>query len=110
MIYCFFKDFNYMREYVQERWCNYQDGKLSLSAVALVTNTEGKLLEQIPVRSGSRDYNEMAMMLFTEVGLEHVDYGMDLIFVTISCCMRSWRTFRMQTRHSGILRAMRKKV
>jgi hypothetical protein len=39
MIYCFFKDFNTLREYVQERWCNYQEGLLSLSAVSVTTNT-----------------------------------------------------------------------
>jgi len=82
MIYCFFKDFNYMRDYIQERWCDYQDGLLSLSAVSLVTNTafelfqkaEKELLELIPFRTGLRNYYSMAMALFVEVGLEHVDY------------------------------------
>jgi hypothetical protein len=35
MIYCFFKDWNSMREYLQERWCDYEEGTLSLSAVSV---------------------------------------------------------------------------
>ncbi|KAF4621870.1 hypothetical protein G7Y89_g14475 [Cudoniella acicularis] len=84
MIYCFFKDFNALREYIQERWCDYQDGLISLSAISVATNTafeliqrsEQELLAQIPVRSGLRDYEAMADMLFIDVGLAHVDYAM----------------------------------
>lgn len=84
MIYCFFQDFHEVREYLLERWCDYhQDGTLSLAAVSLLTNTafelfqeaEKELLEAIPVRTGLRDFENMAMRLFTEVGLDHVDYG-----------------------------------
>jgi hypothetical protein len=82
MIYCFFKDWNSMREYLQERWCDYEEGILSLSAVSVITNTacellqrsEKELLSQIPVRSGLRDYQSMANMLFLDTGLAHVDY------------------------------------
>jgi hypothetical protein len=82
VIYCFFKDFNYMREYLQERWCDYQDGLLSLAAVSVTTNTafellqrsEQELLAQIPPHSELGDYQSMANLLFFERGLAHVDY------------------------------------
>ncbi|TVY68961.1 hypothetical protein LSUE1_G008498 [Lachnellula suecica] len=82
MIYFFFKDFQALREYIQERWCDYQDGLLSLSAVSLITNTayellqkgEEDLISQIPRHTGLREYREMANMLFLDVGLLHVDY------------------------------------
>lgn len=82
MIYCFFKDFNYLREYIQERWCDYQEGLLSLSAVSVTTNTtfellqrsEKELLSQIPASSGLGNYKAMADLLFFERGLAHVDY------------------------------------
>ncbi|CAG8972646.1 hypothetical protein HYALB_00011385 [Hymenoscyphus albidus] len=82
MIYCFFKDFNTMREYIQERWCDYQEGLLSLSTVAVITNTayellqrgERELLEMLPRRHPLRDFKNMADILFTESGLAHIDY------------------------------------
>ena len=82
MIYCFFKDFNYMREYIQERWCDYTDGLLSLAAVSVTTNTafellqrsERELLSQIPRSAGLANYQSMANLLFFEKGLAHVDY------------------------------------
>jgi hypothetical protein len=74
MIYCFFKDFNYIREYLQERWCDYHEGLLSLSAVSVATNTafellqrsEKELLSQIPASSGLGNYKAMADLLFFE--------------------------------------------
>lgn len=82
MIYCFFKDFNYLREYIQERWCDYQDGILSLAAVSVTTNTafellqrsERELLSQIPRSSGLGNYQSMANLLFFDRGLAHVNY------------------------------------
>lgn len=82
MIYCFFQDFNTLREYIQERWCDYQDGVLSLSAVSVITNTafdllqrgEQELLSIIPSGSGLTGYSAMAEMLFIHRGLAHVDY------------------------------------
>jgi hypothetical protein len=82
MIYCFFKDWNHLRDYLQERWCDYQDGIISLAAVSLITNTafellqrsEQQLLSQIPRHSGLASYESMANMLFFDVGLAHVDY------------------------------------
>jgi hypothetical protein len=82
MIYCFFKDFNYMREYIQERWCDYADGLLSLAAVSVTTNTafellqrsEKELLSRIPPTAGLANYQSMANLLFFEKGLAHVDY------------------------------------
>ncbi|RDW69980.1 hypothetical protein BP5796_08377 [Coleophoma crateriformis] len=81
IVYCFFQDFNIIREYIQERWCDYQDGLLSLSAVALTTNNAMELLQRaekellmiIPPEYGS--YEALSSMLFYEVGLAHVDYS-----------------------------------
>lgn len=81
MIYCFFKDFNTLREYIQERWCDYQDGLLSLSAVSVITNTAFELLQRseeqlLPrVPREMRTFQELANMLFIDVGLAHVDYN-----------------------------------
>jgi hypothetical protein len=82
MIYCFFKDWNNMREYLQERWRDYEEGTLSLFAVSVITNTACELLQrsekeplsQSPVRSGLRDYQSIANTLFLDIGLVHVDY------------------------------------
>lgn len=82
MIYCFFKDFNTMREYIQERWCDYQDGLLSLTTVSVITNTafeliqrgERELLAMMPPRHPLRTYKNISGMLFFQVGLAHVDY------------------------------------
>jgi hypothetical protein len=82
MIYCFFKDWNSLREYLQERWCDLTDGIISLAAVSLITNTafellrrsEQELLSQIPRDSGLTDYQSMANMLFLDIGLAHVNY------------------------------------
>ena len=82
MIYYFFKDWNSICEYLQERWCDYEQVTLSLSAVAVITITACELLQrsekeplsQIPMRSGLRDHQSMASLLFLDVGLAHVDY------------------------------------
>ncbi|CZR62083.1 uncharacterized protein PAC_11980 [Phialocephala subalpina] len=80
MIYCFFKDWNRLREYLQERWCDVQEGILGLSTVALITNTaiellqrsEKELLSQLP---RGESYESITNMLFYDVGLAHVDYN-----------------------------------
>jgi hypothetical protein len=82
LIYCFFEDFNQVREYLQERWCDYLDGIISLGAVAVVTNTafdmfqraEKEMMSQIPRRSGLTDYESLSNLLFLEAGLAHVNY------------------------------------
>lgn len=80
MVYCFFKDWNIIREYLQERWCDYQDGLLSLAAVSLTTNTAFELLqrsaEEFIAETGFQhsDFGKLSEMLFTEIGLAHVDY------------------------------------
>lgn len=59
MIFCFLQDMNKIREYLQERWCDYQDGILGLTSVSIITNTsfdlfrkaEGEL--QLQLRQGS---------------------------------------------------------
>lgn len=83
LLYCFFEDFNEIREYLQERWCDYMDGVISLSSVAVVTNTaydlfqraEHEFMSQIPKSSGLNNYEKIANLLFLDQGLAHVDYG-----------------------------------
>lgn len=69
-------------EYLQERWCDVQEGTLSLPTVALITNTalellqlsEQELLLQLPPRERKLGYEGMTDMLFYDAGLAHVDY------------------------------------
>lgn len=78
MIYCIFLDFNKIREWIQERWCDYQDGLCSLDQVSVATNTAFDILqrtEQLLLKENPRlEFGEMAMMLFVNGGLAHVDY------------------------------------
>jgi len=82
LLYCFFEDFNQIREYLQERWCDYMDGVILLSSATVVTNTafdmfqraERELVSLIPQRSGLKSYEKIADLLFLEQGLAHVDY------------------------------------
>jgi hypothetical protein len=71
-----------MRDYIQERWCDYQDGLLSLSIVSVITNTafdllqksEEELLALLPCNSEFRDFGAIANMLFLDGYLIRVDY------------------------------------
>jgi hypothetical protein len=81
-IYCFFRDWNNLREYLQEWQCGWTDGIISLACVSLMTNTASKLLQrserellfQIHRDSGLTDYQSMANLQFSDIGLDHVDY------------------------------------
>lgn len=87
MIYCFFEDFNIIRSYICERWCDYfYDRSISLNTLAVITNAAFELFHQMEHdllqdmrRMGmpSRifgSYEFMMMELFTHSGLEHIDY------------------------------------
>lgn len=87
MIYCFFEDFNTIRSYICERWCDYfYDRSISLNTLAVITNAAFELFHQMEHdllldirRMGmpSRifgSYEFMMMELFTHSGLEHIDY------------------------------------
>ncbi|KAG6354656.1 hypothetical protein INS49_004674 [Diaporthe citri] len=87
MMYCFFEDFNIIRSYICERWCDYfYDRSISLNTLAVITNAAFELFHQMEhhllldmQRMGTRgrtfgSYEFMMMGLFTESGLEHVDY------------------------------------
>ncbi|KAH8808304.1 hypothetical protein F5884DRAFT_364660 [Xylogone sp. PMI_703] len=83
LLYCFFEDFNEIRDFLLERWCDYADGIISLSTVAVITNTafdmfqheEKVLLSTLPKSFKLRDFGSIAHMLFIECGLLHVDYN-----------------------------------
>lgn len=87
MIYCFFEDFNIIRSYICERWCDYfYDRSISLNTLAVITNAAFELFHQMEhdllldmrrvgmpsLICGSYEY--MMMELFTHSGLEHIDY------------------------------------
>lgn len=87
MIYCFFEDFNLIRSYISERWCDYYyDRSVSLNTLAVITNAAFELFHQMEHdliidmrRIGIRDrdmgsYEFMMMTIFTEFGMEHIDY------------------------------------
>ncbi|ROV91975.1 hypothetical protein VSDG_07584 [Cytospora chrysosperma] len=87
MIYCFFEDFNLIRVYICERWCDYfYDRSVSLNTLAVITNAAFELFHQMEHdliidmrRIGIRDrnmgsYEFMMMAIFTEFGMEHIDY------------------------------------
>ena len=46
LIYCFLEDFNKIRQYIEERWCDYKEGLVTLTAVALTTNTAFDLFQR----------------------------------------------------------------
>lgn len=88
IIYCFFEDFNLIREYICERWCDYYfDRSVELNTLAVITNAAFELFHQMERelmldmrRIGIRDramgqYEVMWKIMFTEVGMEHVEYG-----------------------------------
>lgn len=73
-------DCNSLRDFLQERWCDYTDGLLSLSVVSMVTNSAIKLLQKMEkqllcsVPERFHDYKTVAFALVTEGALSHVDY------------------------------------
>jgi hypothetical protein len=56
MLYCYFVDFNAIRSYVAERWCDYwYDRSVSLCTLSVITNAayelhqlEMDLVQQLP--------------------------------------------------------------
>ncbi|KAK2026740.1 hypothetical protein LX32DRAFT_641563 [Colletotrichum zoysiae] len=48
LIYCFFEDFNAIRTYVCERWCDYfYDKSVSLNTLAVITNAAAELFRDM---------------------------------------------------------------
>ncbi|KAK3386345.1 hypothetical protein B0T20DRAFT_111254 [Sordaria brevicollis] len=83
MVYCFFEDFNTIRNYVQERWCDYwYDRSVHLNTLAVITNAafelfhmlEWDLMKALKFHPELYAYSFMMDMLFIQVGIEHIDY------------------------------------
>ncbi|KAK1957420.1 hypothetical protein LY78DRAFT_663623 [Colletotrichum sublineola] len=85
LIYCFFEDFNAIRNYICERWCDYfYDKSVSLDTLAVITNAASELFRDMETellrllrKNGLQElqsYGSMMQLLFFEYGLEHVDY------------------------------------
>lgn len=48
MVYCFFEDFNSIRNHIAERWCDYwYDRSVSLNTLAVITNAAFELFHQL---------------------------------------------------------------
>jgi hypothetical protein len=91
MIYCFFEDFNTIRNHVRERWCDYwYDRSVPLDTLAVITHAAFELFYQLR-RDLDRElqtrgpklrmrgpellkYQWMMNMLFIEFGIDHIDY------------------------------------
>jgi hypothetical protein len=84
MVYCFFEDFNAIRNHVAERWCDYwYDRSVPLDTLAVVTNAAFELFHQLesdlvrelrPLNPRLARYDFMMSMLFYHYGIDHVDY------------------------------------
>ncbi|KAK4445866.1 hypothetical protein QBC34DRAFT_470801 [Podospora aff. communis PSN243] len=84
MMYCYFVDFNAIRSYVAERWCDYwYDRSVSLCTLSVITNAAFELFHQLeidlvqqlpPPYRGMANYDFMLSALFFDFGLDHVDY------------------------------------
>ncbi|KAK1990682.1 hypothetical protein LX36DRAFT_705126 [Colletotrichum falcatum] len=88
LIYCFFEDFNAIRTYVCERWCDYfYDKSVSLDTLAVITNAAAELFRDMEndllrlLRNNGlqelQSYDSMMQLLFFDYGMEHVDYSED---------------------------------
>ncbi|KXX75124.1 hypothetical protein MMYC01_208901 [Madurella mycetomatis] len=84
MVYCFFEDFNTIRNHIAERWCDYwYDRSVPLDTLAVITNAAFELFHQLesdlirelrPLHPGLARYDFMMDMLFISVGIDHIDY------------------------------------
>ena len=89
IIYCFFRDFNTIREYIGDRWWEYFYFKsVPITNLAVMTNAayemfhemESDLAKSLKGASELADYEVMMNTLFFEYGLDHVDYeGEDML-------------------------------
>ncbi|ORY58468.1 uncharacterized protein BCR38DRAFT_489386 [Pseudomassariella vexata] len=89
MIYCFFEDFNMIREYVADKWCDYfYYRSIPIDTLAVITNAACELFDEMEFelfRTGRRlklssvmlEYETMMDTLFFEYGLDHIDYESD---------------------------------
>ena len=84
MVYCFFEDFNLIRNYVVERWCDYwYHRSVPLDTLAVMTNAAFELfhsleaeliIELLPLDPSLTQYDSMVDMLFYRYGIDHIDY------------------------------------
>ncbi len=87
IIYCFFRDFNTVRDYVVDRWVEYFYFKSHpIDNLAVMTNAAYEMFHEMEseleaslkhCRRGMADYEFMMQALFFECGLDHVDYEGD---------------------------------
>lgn len=84
--YCFFEDFNTIRNHVCERWCDYfyADRPVHLKTLAVMTNTAYELFQQMerdlhavldPICPRMAEYDYMTQLLVFSETMQHVDYA-----------------------------------
>ncbi|KAI1324405.1 hypothetical protein F5Y16DRAFT_307000 [Xylariaceae sp. FL0255] len=88
LIYCFFQDYNEVRGYVSDKWCEYFYQKsISVDTLAVVTNAACELFHELEAElhrairkmpdgfAAMGNYAFMMKTLFFDYGLDHVDYS-----------------------------------
>ncbi|KAI0014707.1 hypothetical protein F4780DRAFT_187228 [Xylariomycetidae sp. FL0641] len=84
LVYCFFQDFNLLRAYVGDRWCEYFYHKsVHIDTLAVITNAACEIFHEMEYELEKalrhtpelRNYSFMMQTLFFDYGLEHVDYS-----------------------------------
>jgi hypothetical protein len=76
-IYCFFKDFQYLRAQISQCWAEYMSGISDLAAVAVTTNVylemlqraEIKLLASLPEKLNLNNYEKIGLLLQSVVAV-----------------------------------------
>lgn len=84
LIYSFIQDFNKIRDYIQERWCDYLEGEMTLMAVSITPNTafdlfqraENELQLQLRDTTVLQTYGDVMRQLFNH---DLFDKGYDLL-------------------------------
>ncbi|KAK9778264.1 hypothetical protein SCAR479_05234 [Seiridium cardinale] len=89
LIYCFFEDFNTIRDYVIDKWCDYYFYKsVRTEVLGVITNAACELFHEmerelfktaraLKLPAKMIEYRFMMNTLFIQYGLDHVDYEND---------------------------------
>ncbi|KAL1842965.1 hypothetical protein VTJ49DRAFT_3606 [Mycothermus thermophilus] len=101
MVYCFFVDFNTIRNYVAERWCDYWfDRSVPLPTLAAITSAAFDLFEEMefaltrdlmPIDPALARFDFMVGMLFFQYGIDHIDYDSYASLTKAEVNERIWR-------------------
>ncbi|KAH6640071.1 hypothetical protein BKA67DRAFT_542596 [Truncatella angustata] len=120
LIYCFFEDFNSIRDYVVDKWCDYYFYQsVPIEVLGVITNAACEIFHEmeselfktaralnLPARMV--EYQFMMNTLFIQYGLNHVDYSNDKIMSEEDLQQKihreaDWLGFMTYTRLENIL-------